>query len=505
MLKQLTIYSFLCLPMFGWAQITALSGSTVNNDGGGNIIVGDNSSFNIAIDNDDIQAKNGNNYSELFLNYYDGDVNLAYGQNGTSTAVKIGTRNTNQGNLNAYNVLHVKGDTDRVGIGTNDPQSQLHVKGGNMRISNGAPGVFLKNNDEEDLGQMFSFLSALFLKNQATGSLADILLQTEFGQIRLEDDGKLAIGDENNPLADIHLKQTENDEANDGGLLFENSDDSDAWKLYMSGSHFSFADWVGGDQTRRAYIEDDTGDYVQPSDKNKKTDIANLTNVLEKVQTLRPVAYRYKVAKKNAKKTIGFLAQEVAETFPELVHYDEDNEPGLAYSQFAVIAIKAIQEQQQVVQEKAEQVEQLSIEKTLLQTKVAQLETQLADVASMVEYRLTEIENSLQTCCFSSNLDELPNQLVILPTVVKQPTLQQNTPNPFNEQTVVSYYLPNSVEVATLQIMNLQGQVIEEVQINEKGAGQFTLSAGQLSAGSYFYSLLVDGQLIDTKKMVLTK
>jgi len=35
--------------------------------------------------------------------------------------------------------------------------------------------------------------------------------------------------------------------------------------------------------------------------------------------------------------------------------------------------------------------------------------------------------------------------------------------------------------------------------------GQVNLQAGQLSAGTYQYSLIVDGKLIDTKKMVVLK
>jgi len=37
------------------------------------------------------------------------------------------------------------------------------------------------------------------------------------------------------------------------------------------------------------------------------------------------------------------------------------------------------------------------------------------------------------------------------------------------------------------------------------GNGQISLQTAQLTAGTYVYSLYIDGTLIDSKKMVLTK
>ena len=43
------------------------------------------------------------------------------------------------------------------------------------------------------------------------------------------------------------------------------------------------------------------------------------------------------------------------------------------------------------------------------------------------------------------------------------------------------------------------------VEVQERGSGSLTVFAEKLSSGIYSYSLIADGKLIDTKKMVCTK
>ncbi len=51
----------------------------------------------------------------------------------------------------------------------------------------------------------------------------------------------------------------------------------------------------------------------------------------------------------------------------------------------------------------------------------------------------------------------------------------------------------------------MNGKVIRTMELTEKGRGQLVFEAEQLTAGTYQYSLIVDGKMLDTKKMVLTK
>ena len=72
-------------------------------------------------------------------------------------------------------------------------------------------------------------------------------------------------------------------------------------------------------------------------------------SVLNKVLALQPTTYNYKRNKKSDPATIGLIAQEVQDHFPDLVSQSNDI-LGVSYSKLGVIAVKAIQEQQKLIE-----------------------------------------------------------------------------------------------------------------------------------------------------------
>ncbi len=89
--------------------------------------------------------------------------------------------------------------------------------------------------------------------------------------------------------------------------------------------------------------------------------------------------------------------------------------------------------------------------------------------------------------------------------VVAQCKLYQNTPNPFNQDTQIKYFIPENVGVAQLCIYNLQGTQIRQILITQRGEDSQWISGSELVAGIYLYALIVDGKEVDTKRMILTK
>lgn len=85
--------------------------------------------------------------------------------------------------------------------------------------------------------------------------------------------------------------------------------------------------------------------------------------------------------------------------------------------------------------------------------------------------------------------------------------LKQNYPNPFNPSTTIKFSIPKAGNV-TLKVYDITGREVREVLNNiQLNAGTIThnFDGSELASGIYFYSLLIDGNLVDTKKMVLVK
>jgi photosystem II stability/assembly factor-like uncharacterized protein len=84
--------------------------------------------------------------------------------------------------------------------------------------------------------------------------------------------------------------------------------------------------------------------------------------------------------------------------------------------------------------------------------------------------------------------------------------LYQNYPNPFNAMTKLKFQMskPGFVQI---KIFSIEGREITILVNKELTSGTYETdwNANSFSSGAYFYQLIVDGQLIDTKKMLLVK
>jgi hypothetical protein len=83
--------------------------------------------------------------------------------------------------------------------------------------------------------------------------------------------------------------------------------------------------------------------------------------------------------------------------------------------------------------------------------------------------------------------------------------LYQNSPNPFSTGTEIKMSLPEAAHSASVLIYTLDGKELTSIQVNGRGNTSVVIPANQLGAGMYIYSLLVDNQVIDTKRMILTE
>jgi len=273
----------------------------------------------------------------------------------------------------------------------------------------------------------------------------------------------------------------------------------------------------------RAYC---TGGSWEASDKRFKVDIKEVSAEAAKLKKLKGVSYKKKdihsmldslssnsegkvtdyvsvdtvvLDKKDSvkhKKAIvpersyGFIAQEVREIYPDLVLEDETGYLAVNYTGFIPIIVESLNEQQEVV-------DSLKKDNHNKQTKLDNLSSEIA----LLKEQMALLESKLTECCSgnkekSAGLTAEGNDIGVV--------LYQNKPNPFSGNTQVNFYLPEKVQDAILCVYDMNGVQLKCYPLSQRGEGSIVISGGELKAGMYMYSLIIDGQLVDTKRMVLT-
>lgn len=145
------------------------------------------------------------------------------------------------------------------------------------------------------------------------------------------------------------------------------------WGLYVSSIDSSLNFYSNG--SLRANIDRVTGVYSALSDRNLKKNVAPLQPVLANINKLTPYIYNYTDNAEGDRKSIGFMAQDVEPYFPDLVFHKKDRETGapfmmMSYQSFGVIAIKAIQEQQQIINSQEERIKALEADVQAMKRKL---------------------------------------------------------------------------------------------------------------------------------------
>jgi len=107
-----------------------------------------------------------------------------------------------------------------------------------------------------------------------------------------------------------------------------------------------------------------TEEIVAPSDIRLKENIVQLDKVLPKLAQLHGIYFDWKKIdglniKLNDRRQIGVIAQEVEKFFPELVVENEFGYKGVDYSKLTPILIEAVNEQQEIIEQKNRQIDEL--------------------------------------------------------------------------------------------------------------------------------------------------
>ncbi len=175
---------------------------------------------------------------------------------------------------------------------------------------------------------------------------------------------------------------------------------------------------------------------------------------------------------------------------------NEDDHYGLRYAEFVVPLVKAVQEQQEMIESQKQlfldQQEMIDSQKQLFfdQQQIIDDQQQLIDD---LRDEVDNLKNSTETISSVEHLDNL------------NIGLEQNIPNPFAEQTRIGYTTPEDCQSSQILVFNMNGILIMTIDIFQQGKGEIVINGNQLEAGMYLYSLIVEGQEVDTKRMILSE
>ena len=83
--------------------------------------------------------------------------------------------------------------------------------------------------------------------------------------------------------------------------------------------------------------------------------------------------------------------------------------------------------------------------------------------------------------------------------------MDQNKPNPFSESTVITLNIPKESQSASIFIYDMSGKQVQSLPVSERGETNITVYASDLAAGMYIYTLVVDGKVSVTRRMIVSK
>jgi hypothetical protein len=469
-------------------KLHIVGGNEVTLAGGGAIVAGQITDNNLAMDNNDIQARNNGAANTLHINAGGGDVNIGNGG------------------------LYFRSSPLRsVGIGTTFPNSSLQVAAGVHLSKTSDLGYFLLGSTDGNNIVMDD--NQIQARNGASG-ISTLYLNPFGGDVNIRNlntGGSIVAGStgsenvlinatgieaRNGARAEILNLNPNGERTIIGGILQVNGNITMAGGGAFVGGGFaitrSSGDFIpdidafyllGNSSKRWAEVWADDGS-INTSDARDKKNIRDLNYGLKEIMQLHPVKFDWK-DEHNTDDKLGLIAQDLQKVLPEVVkayEYKRDSTGkrkrvpaerlGVMYSDIIPVIIKGMQQQQQIIEDQNKKIKAL---------------TQLvSDLASGNQIKNTQSESNEKSVA-----------------VLSDASLEQNAPNPFNQTTVIKYYLPSNAGNASISITDMNGKIVKNIPVTTKGSGQLALQAEMLTSGTYNYSLIINGRSLYTKKMIM--
>lgn len=201
--------------------------------------------------------------------------------------------------------------------------------------------------------------------------------------------------------------------------------------------------------------------FFTSSDLRLKENITTISSESKPLLGLAPITYSFK---KNIegfnfdnKKHFGLSAQEVQKVYPDLVE-EQNGYLKVNYIEMIPLLLQEIKEQNNRIE------------------------------------ALEEIIQNISSTKSQKGIEGISQKLEIS-------SLSQNVPNPFDKETIIRFNIKQSFNNAFIGVYDLSGKQIKKIPISQSQS-EITIPANSFVAGTYIYSLVVDGKIIDSKRMI---
>jgi hypothetical protein len=119
---------------------------------------------------------------------------------------------------------------------------------------------------------------------------------------------------------------------------------------------------------------------------------------------------------------------------------------------------------------------------------------------SIVKYKFFNINNDEDFVEVVIKYNSSPE--AIDESIAKNINISEVYPNPAKQSVSLDYSFEVNVDAASVKIVNLLGSVVKEVEMNQN-AGKLSIDISDLNNGVYFYTVVVNNEVLKTKKLVI--
>ena len=162
-----------------------------------------------------------------------------------------------------------------------------------------------------------------------------------------------------------------------GGAIVQNQ-----WHIHIADGRFDTHMVLRRNNRDKIKFTDD-GTVIEVSDQRLKLPVSTLSSALPRILQLQPTTYVMNNPGASKKPVLGLMAQEVHRLFPEITDYNPGQDQyGIAYSRVGVLAIQAIKEQQEIIDEQRVEMETLKETLKAQQQLIQEMNARLIQIES---------------------------------------------------------------------------------------------------------------------------